>query len=529
MDGFDPPADCVPSLGCLCADTLCAALVLESRSRTLDASERAVFGSVRQLSASIASRCLANCVGSGLVDEALFGPELLDLRFPCAHAGSELAELSARCPSCAQLELVGFDRIHEEAWAKAAQRLPLKRLLLDGTRECPVGAAFLEAVASVPTLTDLDLRATVLEDGAVDSLCRSVGPALRHIRLDFSRITAACVGELVQRATALVSLRLAGSKELHALPDLPPTVECLELFGCTSVSAADVERAVTRAVRRGCLTHLGLAEHAVTDDILAQWTREAEQSPLPSDDAPSWAAPDSACATAADRVAARPASCPATAAAGPATEADGPATSAPISAAAASVSAACGESAVMTSRLCRLAYLDLSWNDRASPAAVMRLLRGASRLQQLRLRCTGTDSDAAFADEEAAGLAAMCPALRWLSLTRWDTVGDATAAALSGLPSLTHLDLSWSQALSDAGVAALLSSPSCRLCFLGLEGCKGISERGVTGLGRHPGSGRLREVRLDWVNAAGAEQVATVRADLPGARVFDYYGQAEPD
>ncbi|KAA0151406.1 hypothetical protein FNF29_04605 [Cafeteria roenbergensis] len=170
--------------------------------------------------------------------------------------------------------------------------------------------------------------------------------------------------------------------------------------------------------------------------------------------------------------------------------------------------------------------LDLSWNERLSPAALLACLERAADLRRLELRNVGCDCDEMMSDAQARVLFQACSRLETVVLTRCDGVGDGAAEALAALPCLGSLDLSWSQALSDAGLASLLAGAGAPLRHLRLEGCKSITEAGLRLVPSLPGAGALRSLELQWVNSAGAGEAAALRAGMPLARVVDYFGGA---
>ena len=131
-----------------------------------------------------------------------------------------------------------------------------------------------------------------------------------------------------------------------------------------------------------------------------------------------------------------------------------------------------------------------------------------------------------MSDAQARVLFQACSRLETVVLTRCDGVGDGAAEALAALPCLGSLDLSWSQALSDAGLASLLAGSGAPLRHLRLEGCKSITEAGLWLVPSLPGAGALRSLELQWVNSAGAGEAAALRAGMPLARVVDYFGGA---
>ena len=99
-----------------------------------------------------------------------------------------------------------------------------------------------------------------------------------------------------------------------------------------------------------------------------------------------------------------------------------------------------------------------------------------------------------------------------------------------GCRDLSRLGLDWCEALTNVGLAALLTMlPS--LSRLNVEGCKALSEAGIVeAVAAHVttfgATSKFAELDLSWVNSASSEVVQQILAVCPALTVRDYYGDS---
>ncbi len=510
----------LPRLDELAADAVVMAWAGEAATRKLGADESMMFESIRDAAPGAAERLLSSAVSRGAHVAAMFGPGIRNVSLRGAALDRKLGSQLAECTDCVLLGLTGCGGIDEDAVAEATARMPLRSVTLDGTVDALLSGAAAVGLAACPALERLDVRGTPLAEGAADAMLERCPSALRALRVQFSDVGGSAVAGLCARASALSALHLEGSKRLGALPAAwPPRLCSLELRGCTCIDPESLSAGVAAMLAGGAARHLGLAETGVSDAMLRRWAAVTGAPPgtagwdgqAASETAGAAAEAPTAAAAAA---AATPAAAAALAAAGGAGEGAG--------------SRRPGARGGTGARLAvaSLQSLDLSWNERLSPAALLACLERAADLRRLELRNVGCDCDEMMSDAQARVLFQACSRLETVVLTRCDGVGDGAAEALAALPCLGSLDLSWSQALSDAGLASLLAGSGAPLRHLRLEGCKSITEAGLRLVPSLPGAGALRSLELQWVNSAGAGEAAALRAGMPLARVVDYFGGA---
>lgn len=483
-----------PRLDELAADAVVSAWAAEATTHHLGADESIVFEKIREAAPGAAERLLSSAISRGAHVAAMFGSGIREVSVRGVALDRKLGSQLAECADCTSLQLIGCTAIDEGAAVEATTRMPLRSIDLDGTVDAALSGVAAVALASCPSLERLDVRGTPLAEGAAGAMLERCPDTLQALRVQFSDVGSLAVAGLCARATSLVSLHLEGSKRLGALPlALPFRLSSLELRGCSCIGEDSLASGVAAMLSGGAARHLGLAETGVSDAMLRRWAAVAGPVPV----AAGWgrgAAHAAAAATSAGSGAA--------AAAG---SADKPSDKGPFAVAA-------------------LQSLDLSWNEHVGPAALVAFVGRATGLQRLELRNVGCDCDEMLSDAQASAIFEGCPGLETVVLTRCDDVGDGSARVLGALQALVSLDLSWSQGLTDDGLAALLAGTGAPLRHLRLEGCKSVTEAGLRLLPSQPGAGALRSLELQWVNAAGADEAAALRAGMPLARVADYFG-----
>ncbi|KNC47539.1 F-box/LRR-repeat protein 20 [Thecamonas trahens ATCC 50062] len=190
-----------------------------------------------------------------------------------------------------------------------------------------------------------------------------------------------------------------------------------------------------------------------------------------------------------------------------------------------------------------LTTLTLEYLDRITDAALIPLLSAAPGLTSLNItRCSKLTDAVLLALAEHApsltslhvervhgvtdaglvALAAGCPQLTSLC-TLSHAITDAGVAALAVLP-LANLNLAYS-AVSDAGLAALLSGPSLcasELVEIGLTGAKAVTDAGICALASQaPQLARFNLFRLPCVTDAGNRVVSVVNDAPSPSRAAD--------
>jgi len=466
------------------------------RSLLLDAG---TFASIRQAAPRAAERIVQAASAAGRLAGPMFGPGLLTVDLAVRDLTPRVCGWLRLCSDCKTLRLKGAQAWSSESLAEVLAALELTSLDVDGTHDATISMELARALSAMPRLRTLDLGGTPLAEGAADSVTESAPHGLHAFRLRFSDVRGEAVASLCHRAPALEALDLAGSKALMWLPALPGGLLHLELQGCTSLEPGRWAGAIGDMLRSGRCRSLGLAETGVSNEDLGVWATDLAAGGSRQRSG-SWASGSihSACSgsAAAGRVS-------------PPTTAGGAPT------AAAAHGAAAGPPAIE--------YLDLSWNEGLTGPPIVSFLAPCSGLTALRLRNVGDVGGTMLKDDDVRAIAASCPRLERLAITRCDDVGDGAAEALSGLAGLVRLDLAWSQALSDRGLQMLMMG-AARLRWLGLEGCKMLTAEGLLAIRSYPRCQDLQQLSLAWVNAAGSHEASALRTALPACTVVDYYG-----
>jgi hypothetical protein len=166
-----------------------------------------------------------------------------------------------------------------------------------------------------------------------------------------------------------------------------------------------------------------------------------------------------------------------------------------------------------------LTYLNLSWCEDVSDAALQALCGELRELAVLKLRCMQVS------DATVGMVARTCGrCIRSLDVGRGCLSDDGLFDIAKGCAGLTSLSVNWCEGVSDVGIAAMLQS--CRAIErLDCQGCKRLTDK-VSVYVPTLASPSLAWLDLSWVNSVSNNVVTTVLTEHPNSElvVVDYYG-----
>eukprot|EP00602_Paraphysomonas_sp_CaronLab_P005257 CAMPEP_0185038186 /NCGR_PEP_ID=MMETSP1103-20130426/33522_1 /TAXON_ID=36769 /ORGANISM="Paraphysomonas bandaiensis, Strain Caron Lab Isolate" /LENGTH=481 /DNA_ID=CAMNT_0027576501 /DNA_START=21 /DNA_END=1466 /DNA_ORIENTATION=- len=163
-----------------------------------------------------------------------------------------------------------------------------------------------------------------------------------------------------------------------------------------------------------------------------------------------------------------------------------------------------------------LELLDISWCENIEATDISKVVRLCPLLRSLLLRSSRADADTVLT------VAASCPSLTELQVSRCDDISDICLQELCTLKGLQSLDVSWASIQNQSTVSFLWSCQTLRV--LSLQGCKGLGVDVVDALiqGAAP---QLKFLDLGWVNMFSSTLAETLSGTRRDLIVVDYYMQ----